>query len=77
MFLTALLEHTDPPMKITVVADKQTDKINLPLSIPSDAVITLLRQPTEEYPLKNSKTTYYVCRNRSCLPPTDDLEELI
>lgn len=77
MFLTALLEHAEPPMKVTVVTDKQTDKINLPLSVPSDAVITLLQQPTEEYPLKNSKTTFYVCRNRSCLPPTNDLNELI
>lgn len=77
MFLTALLEHTEPPMKITVVTDKQTDFVELPLSAPSDAIITLLHQPTEEYPLKNGITTYYVCRNRICLPPTNDLDELI
>ncbi len=77
MFLTTLLEHTDPPMKVTVVTDKQTDEINLPLSVASDAVIILLSEPTEEYPFKNGKTTYYVCRNRTCLPPTNYLEELI
>ncbi len=77
MFLSALLEHTDPPMKLTVVLDKQTNKPDLPPSVTSDAVITVLKQPTEEYPLKNGKTTYYVCRNRSCLPPTNDLNGLI
>lgn len=77
MFLVALLEHIKPPMKLTVVLDKQTDKPDLPPSVPSDAVATILKQPTEEYPLKNGRTTYYVCRSRSCLPPTNDLEELI
>lgn len=77
MFLQALLEHTKPPMKVTVVVDKQTTAKNLPLALPTDAVVILLPQPTKEYPLKNDKTTYYVCRGHSCLPPTNDLHERI
>ena len=77
MFLTALLEHTDPPMKVTVVPDQQTDRNKLLLMFPSDALVILLEQPTDEYPLKNGKTTYYVCRNHSCMPPVNDLNELI
>lgn len=75
MFLRALLEHTEPPMKITVVLDEQTEKSGLPLVLPPDAVVILLPQPIKEYPLKNGKTTYYVCRGHSCLPPTNHLEE--
>lgn len=77
MFLRALLEHTNPPMKITVVTDEQTDKSRLPLSLPPNAVAILLEQPSDEYPLINSRTTYYVCRGHSCLPPTNDLHKLI
>ncbi len=77
MFLTALLEYTDPPIKITVVSDGNTDTDKLPLSMPSDAVVILLKHPTEEYPLKNGETTYYVCRGHSCLPPVNDIGDII
>lgn len=77
MFLRALLEYTEPPMKITVVIDEQTDKSQIPLAFPTDAMAILLTQPTNEYSLKNNKTTYYVCRGHSCLPPTNVLNELI
>ncbi len=77
MFLTSLLEYEKPPIKITVVLDEKMDKSSLPLELPSDAIIILLSGPTKEYPLKNDRTTYYVCRGHSCLPPTNDLYELI
>ncbi len=77
LFLKALLEQRDPPMKITVVVDEHTEKSELALSFPCDATVVLLEQPTDEYPLKNGKTTYYVCRDYRCLPPTNDLHKLI
>lgn len=77
MFLTALLEYTDPPMKVTVVTDENTVTDKLPLSTPSDAVVVLLKHPTKEYPLKNGKTTYYVCRGHSCLPPVNDMRDVL
>ncbi len=77
MFLRSLLEHEKPPMKVTVVSDQQTDKITLPLAFPPDAVVILGDAFTKEYPLINGKTTYYVCRGHSCLPPTNDLNELL
>ncbi len=77
MFLRALLEHTKPPMKVTVVMDETTDKSDLPLALPPDAVVILFDVPTEEYPIKNGKITYYVCRGHSCLPPSNDLNQLI
>lgn len=75
MFLISLLEHVKPPMKVMAVIDEQTDKSSLLLALPQDAII-ILRKPTKDYPLKNGKTTYYVCRGHSCLPPTNDLNEL-
>ncbi len=77
MFLKALLDYTKPQMTVTVVANDKTDIGNLPLVLPTNAAVMLLSQPTKEYPLKNGKTTYYVCRAHSCLPPTNDLNELI
>ena len=77
MFLTALLEHDKPPIKITVVMDEQTDKSVLSIVMPPDAIVLLLPKTTAKYPLKDGKTTYYVCRGHSCLPPTNDLNELI
>lgn len=73
MYLLALLEHTEPPMKITVVLDEKTDKKTLPLMLPSDIVVILLEKPSENHPLKNGKTTYYICKGHNCLPSTNDL----
>lgn len=77
MFLNAHLEHSNPPMKITVVPDAHTKKSELLPALPSDAIVVLFAQPTKEYPLKNGKTTYYVCQGQRCLPPTNTLHELI
>ena len=70
MYLSALLEFTEPPIKITIVPDPKTDRQALPLTLPPDAVATV-QEPTEEYPLKNEATTYYVCQGHRCLPPTN------
>ena len=75
MFLTAFLEYLEPPMKVTIVPDEQENRENLPLTIPPYAVAVLLQHPTAEYPLKDGKTTYYVCRNHSCLPPVNTLTD--
>ncbi len=77
MYLLSLLDKKEPPMKITVVADDKTDIKRLPLDLPINAVVNFLCKPTKEYPLKNTKTTYYVCKGHSCMPPVNDLNEII
>lgn len=77
MFLLSLLEYTTPPMKVVVVPDGQAEPRRLPLTVPPEALVTVLPGSTREYPLKNGRTTYYVCRGYSCLPPTNDLKELL
>jgi len=69
MFLLALLDYKDPPTRIIVVTAKRAEVP--PLA--SEAVVRLLDAPTQEYPLKNGRTTFYVCRNHSCLPPSNEL----
>ena len=77
MFLSALLDHEVPPPKVTVVLADRADAVALPASFSPDTVVRLLREPTKEFPLKNGKTTYYVCRNHSCMPPVNELKEMI
>ncbi len=74
MFLTAFLHVVEPPTKIIIVSDADADTQELPLAVPTDAV-AVLRAPSQEYPLKNDQTTYYVCTRHSCLPPTNDLHK--
>ncbi len=73
MFLMVLLEYNEPPMKITVVADDKTNINEFVFNLPTSAIINLLTEPTEEYRLKNGRTTYYICKGHSCMPPTNDL----
>ena len=76
MFLVALMDYYDPPAKVTVVLDKNSDISDLPMQQLVDAVVTVLHEPTEQYKLKNGKTTFYVCKNHSCKPPVNDLKNI-
>lgn len=71
MFLLALSEHTVPPMKVTVVPADGFDRAGFLRTLPPDAAV-IFRLPCEEYPLKDGKTTFYICKNHTCLPPTND-----
>ena len=77
MFLLALLDDETPPAKVTVVLGEQESIGTLPVKIPPDAAVTLLHKPTEQYQLKEGKTTFYVCKDHSCLPPVNDLGEVM
>lgn len=72
-FLTALSDFLDPPEKVTVAVKNPEDLQDLPTRVPLGAAVVLLDTPSEEYPLRNNRTTYYICRNRTCLPPVNQL----
>ena len=77
MFLIALLMHDHPPEKITVVlAERECPEEILPC-LPLYAEVKIFSQPTEQYSLLNNRTTYYVCRDHICLPPTNYFSELL
>lgn len=74
MFLIALSEQIKPPVKVTVVPDEKFNKEELLQSVNPDTIVILFKEPNEQYPLKDGKTTYYVCTENSCLPPTNELK---
>lgn len=67
MFLMALSDFWEPPLLITAVPNGEHLN-DLPFVLPSDAIVKVLEHPSEEYKLLNEETTFYVCRNHSCLP---------
>lgn len=71
MFLTALLMDLNPPEKITVVLSEEDREEKIITALPIYADIKILIQDTLEYKLINNKTTYYVCKNHTCLPPSN------
>ena len=72
MYLLALLDHTDEPDRVTIVRKDAQELGGLACRIPLDTVVVIRDHPDERYPLKNDRTTYYVCREHSCQPPTND-----
>ena len=72
MFLLALSEYVDAPDQVTIVTGDAQDADGLPCRIPLD-MLAVLQEPSDgTFPLKNGRTTYYVCRGHSCLPPTNE-----
>lgn len=71
MFLTALLFYLQPPKKITVALSEDDNVEEIMTHLPLYADIRIKQQESEEYKLLNDKTTYYVCENYTCLPPTN------
>ena len=51
---------------IELIRAKKRDNIN----------IIIYEKQTEEYKIQNNKTTYYVCNNFNCNPPTNNIEEV-
>lgn len=75
MFLLALLDRQDPPSKVTAVLSSKSETARLPLDLPPEAAV-ILREPGANYPLKNGKSTFYICQGHSCLPPVNELPGL-
>ena len=75
MFLLAKMLHEKPPSHIVIVlkniSELEVIKIKLPLL--ANVIIT---SECQKYPLINAKTTYYVCKDHACLPPTNSAAEI-
>jgi uncharacterized protein YyaL (SSP411 family) len=69
VYLLAALERDHPPEEVTVAAPTREYLPPQPWPFPLDAVVRLLDHPTQDHPLVNNQTTYYVCRNHTCQPP--------
>ena len=73
LYLLALLLHDHPPDRITVVPADPAEAGEVRRKLPLYAQVTVLDGPTGEYRLLDGKTTYYVCRRNTCLPPANTL----
>ena len=65
MYLLALSDYLEPPETIHVTTDNLGELKKLPFYAPLSSIIHVSLEETE------GKTTYYVCRNHQCLPPTN------
>ncbi len=73
MYLTALSDYMEAPEKMTIVVKTKEELKDLPTRIPLHVLAHVVVGPTKEYPLKDDKTTFYICRGQSCQPPTNEL----
>ncbi len=74
VFLIALSDFITQPEKIRIVLNEKEEAEKLSCNIPLNMVIHVLDEETEEYPLLHEKTTFYVCKGHSCLPPSNELQ---
>lgn len=68
-FLLAVLAQEYPPEHIVCVLKDQADIKKLAARQKEGANILILHQETPKYPLQNGRSTLYICRDKSCLPP--------
>ncbi|WP_330586803.1 thioredoxin domain-containing protein [Aminipila terrae] len=76
-FLMALWMHMNPLENITCVLADKDDLKKLRGKVKLNTTVRILEGETDEYSLINGKTTFYVCKNHSCLPPTNNLLEVL
>lgn len=74
MFLIAKMMYDSPPEHITVSMKREDDLKEFMKRLPFLANIRVVSE-SGEFPLLNGKTTYYVCKGNSCLPPTNVYEQ--
>lgn len=68
-YMSALLMNINPTMHIVCsLVDERAP-------IPVNAIVRVIEGGNENYPIVNGRTTYYVCKDNKCLPPTNDLAE--
>ena len=72
MFLLAKLLHENPPEHIVIAMKQDSDLQEIQKQLPFLANISIVRNSID-YPLKDDKVTYYVCKNHVCMPPTNCL----
>ena len=73
MSLIALQNYYELPDKIVIVVKEGENMTGVACKIPINTIVRILEESTEQYPLQNNKTTYYICKGRSCQPPVNEL----
>lgn len=66
-YMSALLMNINPPAHIVCSLVDEHEPF------PVNAVVRVIDGVNENYPIINGRTTYYVCKDNKCLPPSNDL----
>ena len=75
-YLLSVLMYLYPTKKIVCVLAEKSDFELIKLKNRDNINLLIIENETEEYRLYNNKTTYYVCDNQTCYPPTNDFEKV-
>ncbi len=75
MFLIAMLLNEDYIPHITISLKELSDLNKIREQLPLMANVSIVAK-NPKFPLLNNQTTFYVCKNRNCLPPTNAIETL-
>ena len=70
MFLIAMLLHEKPNPHITIALKDHSDLTQIKKRLPFMANVSIVTENIK-YPLLNNQTTFYICKNHNCLPPTN------
>lgn len=70
MFLLAKMMYDNPPAHIVAALENVSDLDKIRKQLPLLANVTTVIK-NREYPLINDRTTFYVCKNHTCLAPTN------
>lgn len=76
-YLMSLSMHLYPFKKVICVLKDVSEKEQLIRKFSLNTTVKIFEKETKDYPLLNNKTTFYICENYSCLPPTNDIEKVI
>ena len=72
VFLLSKLLYENPPEHIVIAVKHKSDFQEIQKELPFLANVSAVLDSVD-YPLKNDKVTYYVCKNHTCSPPTNIL----
>lgn len=75
-FLIAVSLYMNPLEDIVCVLKEKNDLEIIKAKRKFNTNIRILESQTDEYKLINNKTTFYVCKNHTCMPPTNDLKKV-
>ncbi len=73
MFLIAMLLYQNDMPHITIALKEDSDLEQIREQLPFWANVSVVKD-NKKYPVLNDQTTFYVCKNHNCLPPTNALE---
>ena len=75
-FMNCLLLRDYPPKEIVCALRGEKDLAEMRAALPRDAIVSVLTEPSDAYPMLNGRTTFYVCENGRCLAPVNEISAL-